>query len=189
MRVRVARFRPFYAGLFASMGLLVATPFIVAAWCWPRLGVGGWGCSPAVPAALLSATLAVIVAHELVHYLVARLLGVPGARLRVEPRIAAIMLDYDYMTPNQYLVVALAPQLLTPLLVALGLWLGGLPGLSLCVAAAANLAGGAPDVVNALYFRLVHGSASRFMLLYRWDGRVDGGVVEYPDGSIVVYVI
>ena len=189
MRVVVARFRPFYAGLFLSMGLLVATPFIVAAWCAPRLGLAGWGCSPRVPLALLSSTLAVVVAHELVHYAAARLLGVPGARLRFEPRIAAIMLDYDYMTPNQYLVVATAPQLLTPLLVAAGLHLGGLVGLSLCVAAAANLAGGAPDVVNALYFRLVHGSASRFRLLYRWDGRVDGGVVEYDDETIVVYVI
>ena len=127
-------------------------------------------------------------AHELLHLAAAKLLRVPGARLRFIPRLTALLLDYDYITPNQYFIVALAPQLMTPLLLWAASTTGGLASLALCIAAVVNLAGGAPDIVNALYFRLVHGDAIRFRLLYRWDGQVDGGVVEYRD-RIIVYVI
>ncbi len=141
-----------------------------------------------MPLTLLAAALATALAHEAIHLAAARLLGVPGARLRFAPRITALIVDYDEMTPSQYFTVALAPQLLTPLLLAAASHLEGLPGLVLCVAGVVNLAGGAPDIVNALYFRLVHGDAQRFRPLYRWDGQIDGGIVEYKD-KLIVYVI
>lgn len=184
-RVEVARFKPFYLGLFASMALLVALPVLVAGRC------GGPGAQLPCPLGLLaSIATAVLVAagHELLHYLAARVMGVRGLRLVAHRGLAAVMMLYDYMVPRQYLVVALAPQLLSVGLALLAYLASGPLRLLACIGLAANLAGGAPDVVNALYFYLVHGSAARFTLLYGEDGSVAGGVVEYPDGRLVVYV-
>lgn len=183
MEVVVARFKPFYIGLFLAMFIVVSTPVFMA----PMCGVGGvhGGCSPLRFAGVIAAAVGVTLLHEAVHVLVARLLGVKGLRVRLEPRLGAVMVDYDYVTPRQYLLVALAPQVLTPLLVYAARLLQGYPGMLACIAGLVNLAGGAPDVVNGLYFYLVHGDAERFRLLYGPRG-VEGGVVEYRD-RLVVY--
>ena len=186
-RVEIARFKPLYLGLFLAIAVLVTTPIFFTKYCESLLALRArTGCTLSLIVFVASALLLVVV-HEAVHYVVALLLRVKGARLVVNKRLAAIMLDYHYMTPLQYVLVTLAPQLLTPPLLYLGLHPSALGGVA-CIMAAANLAGGAPDLVNALYFWLVHGDAERFYLLYRWDGVVEGGVVEYRD-RLVVYVM
>ncbi len=184
-RVEVARFKPFYVGLFLSMALLVVLPVLVAGRCAYQ---GEPLPCPLGLAVSIAAAVATALAHEGLHYLAARAVGVRGLRLVLHRGLAALMIIYDYMTPRQYLVVALAPQLLSAVLALAAAYTGGLARLLLCIGLAANLAGGAPDVVNALYFYMVHRGASRFTLLYGEDGRVAGGVVEYPDGRLVVYV-
>ena len=186
MEVVVERFKPFYLGLFVSMLLLVTLPVLIAGYCAPGPGEG-LPC-PLGLAASLGAAAAAALVHEALHYAAARLLGVRGLRLRLSWRLAAIVVDYDYMTPRQYLVVALAPQLLTPLLLAYALAAGGVAGLLACIAAAANLAGGAPDIVNGLYFYMVHRRAEELRPLYDERGSVAGGVVVYP-GRLVVYAL
>lgn len=183
-RVELARFKPFYLGLFLSMLLLALLPLVAATMCRPEKPLP----CPLGLLASLAAALTAAMLHEALHYLAARILHVQGLRLRLHRGLAALMVEYDWMTPRQYLVVALAPQLLTLLLAAAIAATSGALRLLLCVAAAANLAGGAPDIVNALYFYMVHGSALRFTLLYGEDGSVAGGVVEYRDGRLVVYV-
>ena len=187
-RIEVARFKPLYVGLFLAAAILVATPLVFAEYCGSLLVIHRVaGCIYSL-LIYIGAALLLVVVHEVVHYLAARILRVPGSRLVFNKKLAAVMLDYYYMTPGQYLVVAIAPPLLTPVLLYLGLASYSVLGGIACVMAAANLAGGAPDVVNALYFALVHGDAEKFYLLYRWDGVVEGGVVEYSD-RIVVYVM
>ncbi len=186
MEVVVEKFKPFYLGLFVSMLLLVALPVAIAGRCAP--GPGEALPCPLGLAASIASAVAAAAAHEAMHYLAARLLGVTGLRLRFSGRLAAIVVDYDYMTPGEYLVVALAPQLLTPLLLGYALAAGGAAGLLACIAAAANLAGGAPDIVNGLYFYMVHRRASELRPLYDEGGGVAGGVVVYP-GRLVVYTL
>ncbi|BEP17240.1 hypothetical protein PYJP_05920 [Pyrofollis japonicus] len=184
--VELAKFKPFYIGLLLSIAILIASPLLFATRCSYapcRSSSAVLGLLGAIGAALL-----LVAIHESAHYTAARLLHVPGARLVFNRRLGAVMLDYNYMTPKQYVVVALAPQLLTPILLWAAILTSGFAALALCIMGAANLAGGAPDIVNALYFGLVHGSAERFHLLYRWDGSVEGGVVEYRD-KLVVYVM
>ena len=186
-RVEIARFKPLYAGLFLAILVLVSMPLVFANHCESLYSLNkATGC-PASLLVYIAAALLLVAVHEATHYVVAVALRVPGARLLFNKKLVALMLDYDYMTPSHYLLVTLAPQILTPLLLYLATQHTVLGGIA-CVMAAANLAGGAPDVVNALYFWLVHGDTERFYLLYRWDGVVEGGVVEYRD-RIVVYIM
>jgi len=188
LRVEVARLNVFYVGLGLAVLYIVGLPLIARLCpCPPCLGVRP---HPALAAALLAvATPATILAHEYTHYLAARILGVRGARVRGSARMLALMLDYDYMTPGEYVTVTLAPQILTLTLLALeGLACGGPAALALCIGALVNLGGGIPDIANSIYFGLAHHRAKGFRLLYDEDGRVAGGVVEYRD-KIVVYLL
>ncbi len=184
--VEISRLKTFYAGLFLSMAIIMLFPIVLLPVCRPSHDPL-LGCTGSL-AALLGVAVATILGHEAIHFAAASLLGVRGARLRFHPRYAALMLDYEYMTPKQYLLVAFAPQVLTPILFYLAYLYGGFLGLALCVAAGANLAGGAPDIVNGAYFYLAHGDARKFLLLYGSDGSIEGGVVEYDD-KLVVYVM
>ncbi len=147
----------------------------------PCCGCSGCGCVALVVAAIL----ATVFLHEALHVVAARLVGVRGLRVRFEPRLVSLILDYEWMTPLQYVVVALAPQLLSIVLLIV---LVAIPGYSLVAwpSLVVNVAGGIPDMINAIYFGLVHGDARRFWLLYDEKGRVVGGVVEYVD-KLVVY--
>ena len=183
--VVVERFQPFYIGLFLAIALIILFPILLTPLCGP-IAIPHGECAPAL-AASLAAAIATIIAHEATHYTVARLLHVPGAKMRAEWKMLALMLDYNYMTPKQYLVVTLAPQALTILLLAIAPLLQGTPRLAACIAAGANLAGGAPDIVNSLYFTMVHGKAQKFHLLYNEKGAVEGGIVEYRD-KLILYL-
>jgi hypothetical protein len=186
LRVDIARFNVFYVGLaFASL-YIVGLP-VVAGLC-PCPPCSGAGLSGLLTVSLLvAATLGAILVHEYTHYLAARLAGVEGARIRASLRMAALMLEYDYMSPREYVIVTLAPQILTAVYLALaGLTCGSPLTLAFCVAGLINLGGGIPDIVNSIYFGVVHHGAKSFRLLYDEDGRVAGGVVEYND-RIVVY--
>ncbi len=187
MMVEVARFRPFYVGLFLAMALLVAAPLVAAPFCAIARGGVGVGC-PLGPLLAFSAALGVAFLHEFIHYAAARLLGVRGLKLRLLGRFGALTMDYDWMTPRQYLVVALAPQLLTLVLGFVAARAVGAAGLVACVGFLANLVGGAPDIVNALYFYMAHGDADEFRLLYDENGGVAGGVVVYRGRRLVVYL-
>lgn len=186
-RVEIARFKPLYAGLFLAILVLVSMPLVFANHCESLYLLNKIAGCPASLLVYIASALLLVAVHEVTRYVVAIALRVPGARLLFNKKLVALMLDYDYMTPGQYLLVTLAPQILTPILLYLAVQHSVLGGVA-CVMAAANLAGGAPDVVNALYFWLVHGDAERFYLLYRWDGVVEGGVVEYRD-KVVVYIM
>ncbi len=186
-RVEIARFRPFYAGLFLAILMLAFMPLVFARYCESLYLLNEATGHLAGLIVYIASALFLVVIHEATHYATAMALRVPGARLLFNKKLVALMLDYDYMSPSQYLLVTLVPQALTPLLLYLAIERSVLGGIA-CVMAAANLAGGAPDVVNALYFWLVHGDAERFYLLYRWDGAVEGGVVEYRD-KIIVYIM
>lgn len=186
-RVEIARFKPLYAGLFLAVLILVSMPLVFPRYCESIYILNTVAACPLSLLVYIASALILVAVHEATHYAAAVALRVRGARLLFNKKLVAVMLDYDYMTPGQYLLVTLAPQILTPILLYLAT-LHSIVGGIACVMAAANLAGGAPDVVNALYFWLVHGDAERFYLLYRWDGMVEGGVVEYED-KIIVYVM
>jgi len=186
LRVEVARPNVFYVGLTLALMYIIGLP--VAARLCPCPPCASAGTSPSLAASLLAAsTLGSILAHEYTHYLAAKLMGVAGAHVRGSLRMAALMLDYDYMSPGEYVAVTLAPQALTVAYLALaGLSCGGPVTLALCVAGLTNLGGGIPDIANSIYFGIAHRGARGFRLLYDEDGRVAGGVVEYDD-RIVIY--
>jgi Zn-dependent protease len=183
LRVEFPRVNPLMLGLAFTLLYLVGLP-LAAGLCICPIHAG---CSSLL-AATLAALAAVIVLHELFHYLAALALGVEGLRLKFNARLGAIMLDYTSMTPGQYVAVALAPQALTLLLILLS-WAscGSIVATFACTAALVNLGGGIPDIVNAVYFGILHRRARSFHLLYDEQGRVVGGVVEYPD-KLVVYL-
>ena len=133
-----------------------------------------------------SAAYAVITAflHELLHVLAALLLRVDGVRVRILNYLALLVLDYNGMTPRQFALVALAPQLLDiPLLLLVEVPALRIPAyISLLV----NTAAGILDIINAVYVALVHRRAKRLTPLYDENGYIIGTVVEYTD-RIIVY--
>lgn len=149
----------------------------------PRPCCGCTGCSCVL--VVIAGIVATVFVHEGLHVVAARAVGVRGLRVRLEPRMGSLLLDYDWMTPLQYVIVALAPQVLSVVLLIL-LVVARDYSLLLWPSLVVNVAGGVPDMLNAIYFGLVHGDARRFWLLYDERGRVVGGVVEYPD-KLVVY--
>ncbi len=186
MEVVVRRAWNVYAAVAMSVAAgLAAAPALAAA---ARLASGLGAPLAACLAAAVAA--AVVAAHELLHLAWARRLGV-GARLRFAPRLLALALDYDAMSPRQYASVALAPQLLTLALAASAALLNaaglGVAASLALLGAAVNLVGGVPELVLSAYFRLAHPRARRLALLYDESGGIAGGVVEEP-GRIVVYV-
>ncbi len=176
-----------YAGALLAViaGLLMVGP--VAA-------LAGFACVRGVTldfAAVLSlAIVGVVAAHELIHIIVAKLLGVKGLRVTFIPRLLSVAVDYDYMSPGQYFAVALAPQGLSLLLLWLAhiLLLDGVYAGAVITytAAVVNVVGGVPEVFLAAYFSTVHRNARRLALLYDEKG-IAGGVVEEP-GRLVVYM-
>ncbi|ALL00999.1 hypothetical protein Pyrde_0951 [Pyrodictium delaneyi] len=190
-KVIVRRAWSIYAGLVAALATPIIVMYLIAPLCGRTIGCSPGGCVIEVNMIVLAASLAsVVVLHELIHMVSARLIGVEGVRLRLVARMGAIMIDYSWMTPRQYLVVALTPQLLSIIalaMIAYGMIRGTL-GLALCIAFVFNVSGGMVDIVNAVYFSLTHWYAKRFLLLYSENGGVAGGVVEYDD-KLVVYML
>ncbi len=136
---------------------------------------------------LAAASYAIITAflHELLHVLAALLLHVNGVRLRIVNYLALLVLDYDAMTPRQFALVALAPQLLDiPLyLIATSSRVLSIPAYT---ALLVNVAAGIVDIVNAVYVAVAHRRAKRLTPLYDEHGYIVGTVVEYTD-RIIVY--
>ncbi len=186
MRVEVRRAWNVYAAVAASL----ATAGLAAAMVAAMVSACRVEPSPYTAASMLAAVTATLLAHEAVHVATARLLGVPGVRVRLYSRLAALIVDYDRMTLGQYVAVALAPQTLSiGLLLAAALLhsMGRvLEPLLLYTSALANIVGGVPDIMLSAYFGVVHRRAVGLSLLYDENGRVAGGVVEEPD-RIVVY--
>lgn len=122
--------------------------------------------------------------HELLHVLAALLLNVGGVKVRMLNYLALLVLDYEAMTPRQFAIVALAPQLLDlPLLLLLNNPVIRIP---VYVALLVNIAAGIIDIINAAYVALVHRRARRLTPLYDENGYIVGTVIEYSD-RIIVY--
>lgn len=189
-RVILRRAWSVYAGLVAAL----VAPIVLARYA-PILCGNLMHCSGVCVVEINIVTLVAVLVgiallHELVHAASARLMGVRGVRIRTAFHIGAIMMDYLWMTPLQYLIVAVAPQVLSVIILAVvrsGLVTGSL-GLILCLGLIFNISGSMVDIVSAVYFSLAHWRANRFMLLYDDRGRVVGCVVEHDD-KLVVYTI
>ncbi len=181
MRVVLARFNPVMVGVILGFFIVVVVPFVLG-----LLRLAALPGSPVYFAVLLLGVVDVSLWHELLHIAAAGAVGVPGLRFRFSGRLLGFVMDYDYMQLWQYVVVALAPQTLTLLLLLAGVAVRGAAGGVLAVMGLGNLAGGVVDIVNAVYFAARHPRARRLLLLYDEDGRVVGGVVE-EDDKLVVY--
>ncbi|WP_048191462.1 DUF3267 domain-containing protein [Pyrolobus fumarii] len=102
--------------------------------------------APSIPL-LLAAYTATIVLHELIHYIVARLAGVEGLRFVVDAKRGAIGFTYERATPMAIRVAALAPQLLTVVLLAVWLVTGAVEAL---LTAILNIVGSVNDLANSV---------------------------------------
>ncbi len=98
------------------------------------------------PLVALPAYAAVVALHELLHYAAARVAGIRGLRLVFDARRALIGFTFSEASLRGFAAALLAPQALTVVLLAVYALTGSLLALALGLA---NLAGGAPDLVNA----------------------------------------
>ncbi len=98
------------------------------------------------PLVALPAYAAVVILHELIHYAAARAAGIRGLRLVLDARRAVIGFTFSEASLRGFAAALLAPQALTIALLAVYAATGDLLALALGLA---NLAGGAPDLVNA----------------------------------------
>ncbi len=94
----------------------------------------------------LPAYLATIAAHELIHYLVGRVVGLRGLRLVFDARRMLLGFTFREAPLRGFAAALVAPQLLTIALLGLYAVTGSVLALALGLA---NLAGGVPDLVNA----------------------------------------
>ncbi len=176
MKVIIRRAWSLYAGL--PLGLMLSFLFISVSMCK--------SCSTPDITSFIAAIVATLAIHEALHYVVGRLIGVNGLRLRFLLKLTAIVVEYDRVTPHQYVAMALAPHVLTIFLIMLILTSTCTP-IPLCAALIVNLVGSGPDTALAMYYGIRHRRACFFKLLYDEKGAIVGGVVEYSD-RLVVYI-
>ncbi|MEM4699894.1 MAG: DUF3267 domain-containing protein [Candidatus Nezhaarchaeales archaeon] len=141
------------------------------------------------PTILLGALLFIPLAllHELTHCLVARRFS-RDARIRPLLKYGALALDYGRLTRNEFVAVALMPQLVIEAPLAAAWLLSG--GQLYLVLALLHLAGSALDVISGVKMLVEASPRSVVSVLYDEGGGIAGSVVEDPSRRLAtVYLL